>query len=55
MEVIFLLIGISLAMAVTFLWLFYIAMKGGQFEDEYTPAIRILFEKKDKQNNIKQN
>ncbi len=48
MEVIFLLIAISLVLAVTFLILFFKAMKGGQFEDDYTPSIRILFENQPK-------
>lgn len=48
MEVIFILIGISLVMAGCFLWLFFKAMKGGQFDDQHTPAIRILFENKTK-------
>ncbi|MEB2781928.1 cbb3-type cytochrome oxidase assembly protein CcoS [Algoriphagus sp. C2-6-M1] len=44
MEVIFLLIAISLILASTFLFLFFKAMKDGQFDDNYTPSIRILFE-----------
>ncbi len=46
MEVIFILIAISLILAGSFLFLFFRAMKGGQFEDNHTPAIRILFENK---------
>ncbi|WP_035464755.1 cbb3-type cytochrome oxidase assembly protein CcoS [Algoriphagus vanfongensis] len=48
MEVIFLLIGISLVLAVTFLWLFFKAMKDGQFDDDYTPSIRMLFDSQKK-------
>ncbi len=48
MEVIFLLIGISLVLAVTFLFLFFRAMKGGQFDDDYTPSVRMLFENQPK-------
>lgn len=48
MEVIFLLIAISLILAGTFLFLFFKAMKGGQFDDNYTPSIRILFDSKSK-------
>ena len=48
MEVIFVLIGIRLVMAGGFLWLFFKAMKGGQFDDQHTPAIRILFDQKTK-------
>jgi len=44
MEVIFLLIAVSLVLAVTFLVLFFKAMKSGQFDDDYTPSVRILFE-----------
>ncbi|MCH7400667.1 cbb3-type cytochrome oxidase assembly protein CcoS [Belliella kenyensis] len=44
MEVIFILIAVSLIMAGSFLFLFFKAMKSGQFEDNHTPAIRILFE-----------
>ncbi len=53
MEVIFVLIGISLIMASFFLWLFFKAMKSGQFDDDYTPSIRILFENKVKEENKK--
>ena len=59
MEVIFILIAISLILAVTFLFLFFRAMKDGQFDDSYTPSIRILFEnqpkksKKDQPKNTK--
>ncbi|WP_304516773.1 cbb3-type cytochrome oxidase assembly protein CcoS [Cecembia rubra] len=49
MEVIFILIAISLILAGSFLFLFFRAMKGGQFEDNHTPAIRILFD--NEQNN----
>ncbi len=48
MEVIFLLIAISLILAGTFLFLFFKAIKEGQFEDDYTPSIRILFENQPK-------
>lgn len=48
MEVIFLLIAISLVLAGTFLFLFFKAMKDGQFDDNYTPSIRILFDNKSK-------
>ncbi len=59
MEVIFILIAVSLILAVTFLFLFFRAMKGGQFDDNYTPSVRILFEnqpkksKKDQPKNTK--
>ena len=55
MEVIFLLIGISLLLAGGFLWLFFKAMKNGQYDDNYTPAIRILFDQKVKKKENKTN
>ncbi|AWW32381.1 cbb3-type cytochrome oxidase assembly protein CcoS [Echinicola strongylocentroti] len=45
MEVIFVLIGISLILAVTFLVLFIRALKSGQYDDTYTPSVRMLFDK----------
>ena len=48
MEVIFVLIAVSLILAVTFLFLFFRAMKDGQFDDSYTPSVRILFENQPK-------
>ncbi|WP_026953462.1 cbb3-type cytochrome oxidase assembly protein CcoS [Algoriphagus mannitolivorans] len=48
MEVIFVLIAVSLVLAITFLILFFRAMKDGQFDDGYTPSIRILFENQPK-------
>ncbi len=44
MEVIFLLILISLAVAAGFLLAYMWAMREGQYDDTYTPAVRILFE-----------
>jgi cbb3-type cytochrome oxidase maturation protein len=44
MEVLFVLIGFSLLIALFFLGCFFWAVKSGQYEDRYTPSIRILFE-----------
>ena len=44
MTIIFLLIGISLLVALTFLGAFFWAVRSGQYEDDYTPAVRMLFE-----------
>jgi cbb3-type cytochrome oxidase maturation protein len=44
MSIIFLLIGISLTLAVIFLFAFLWAGKSGQFEDDETPSMRILFD-----------
>lgn len=50
MFVIFILIGLSLLVAVIFLFIFIWNVKSGQYEDDYTPSIRMLFddEKKEK-------
>ncbi len=44
MSVIFLLILFSLLLAVGFLVAFIWSVKDGQFDDDYTPSVRILFE-----------
>jgi cbb3-type cytochrome oxidase maturation protein len=46
MEVIFMLIGFSLFVAIVFLLLFFWAVRNGQFDDQYTPSMRILFDDK---------
>jgi cbb3-type cytochrome oxidase maturation protein len=46
MEIIILLIGISLTMALAFLGLFIWNIRSGQYEDTYTPSVRILFGEK---------
>jgi len=44
MSVIYLLICISIILAVTFLYIFIRAVRSGQFDDDYTPSVRMLFE-----------
>jgi cbb3-type cytochrome oxidase maturation protein len=44
MNIIFLLIGVSLVMALGFLAAFIWTVKSGQMEDDYTPSVRILFD-----------
>lgn len=44
MTVIFILIGISLLVALGFLGAFLWAVRSGQYADDYTPSVRILFE-----------
>lgn len=44
MEVIFVLILISLAVAAGFLMAYFWAMRAGQYDDDYTPAVRMLFD-----------
>ena len=46
MSAMFLLILASLLVAIGFLIAFLWAVKSGQFEDKYTPKVRILFEEK---------
>lgn len=44
MKVMFLLIGCSFLIALSFLALFLWAVRKGQYEDTYTPSVRMLFE-----------
>jgi len=44
MNIMFLLIGVSLLAAMTFLLLFIWAVKTGQYDDTFTPSVRILFD-----------
>jgi cbb3-type cytochrome oxidase maturation protein len=46
MGIIVLLICISLTIAIAFLATFYWSIKSGQYEDTYTPSVRMLFEDK---------
>ena len=60
MIVIFILIGLSLIVALIFLSLYIWSVKDGQYDDDYTPSVRILFDddnsanKNNKQNKKKQ-
>ncbi len=44
MSALYLLIGIGLLLASGFLLTFLWSVKTGQFDDDYTPSVRILFE-----------
>ena len=44
MNIIVLLITISLGIALLFLGAFLWTMKSGQYEDTYTPSVRMLFD-----------
>jgi cbb3-type cytochrome oxidase maturation protein len=44
MSVIFILIACSLLLAGSFLGAYLWAAKTGQFDDDYTPSVRILFD-----------
>jgi cbb3-type cytochrome oxidase maturation protein len=41
---IFLLIGISILVAGSFLTAFLWSVKDGQYDDDYTPSVRMLFD-----------
>ncbi|GGF98920.1 cbb3-type cytochrome oxidase assembly protein CcoS [Pontibacter amylolyticus] len=44
MYIIFILIAISILVAAAFLGAFLWAVRSGQYDDDYTPAVRMLFE-----------
>lgn len=44
MNILILLVGVSLFAAFIFLGLFIWNVRSGQYEDNYTPSVRILFE-----------
>lgn len=44
MSALYILIGVSLLVALGFLGGFLWAMRQGQYEDDYTPSVRMLFE-----------
>jgi len=44
MSTIFILIGVSLLVAVGFLVVFIYSVRSGQFNDTYTPSVRMLFD-----------
>lgn len=46
MAVIAVLIGCSFIIAVGFLTAFLWSVRSGQYEDKYTPSVRILFDEK---------
>jgi cbb3-type cytochrome oxidase maturation protein len=49
-EVIIVLIGASLLVAIGFLIAFLWAVKSGQYDDKFTPSVRILFDDNNKEN-----
>jgi cbb3-type cytochrome oxidase maturation protein len=44
MSVIYLLISISILVAIVFFIAFIMAVKKGQYDDDYTPSVRMLFD-----------
>ncbi len=53
MNVLFILIGFSLVLAIIFLIAFITSVKKGQYDDTYSPAHRILFDDSTKENKQK--
>jgi cbb3-type cytochrome oxidase maturation protein len=57
MSVIYILLTVSVIVGVTFFVIFIIAVRSGQYDDDYTPSVRMLFEDelvKEQPNTIKQ-
>lgn len=44
MSVIYLLLAISVTVALIFFAIFVVSVRRGQFDDSYTPSVRMLFE-----------
>lgn len=44
MEVVYITIGVSIIVAVFFFIVFIKSVKSGQYEDTYTPSVRMLFD-----------
>jgi len=62
MEVVYITIGVSIIVAVLFFIAFIKSVKSGQYDDTYTPSVRMLFDdelvtdkKKNKQEQTKIN
>jgi len=51
MSVIYLLISISIIVAIGFFIAFIRAVKSGQYDDDYTPSVRMLFDDELKKEN----
>ena len=50
----YIMIGASLLLAVGFLVAFIWSVKSNQYEDDYTPSVRMLFDNTTKQKNKKE-
>ena len=44
MSVIYILLAVSIIVAIVFFTVFVFAVKSGQYDDSYTPSVRMLFE-----------
>ncbi|MCF8284191.1 MAG: cbb3-type cytochrome oxidase assembly protein CcoS [Sphingobacteriales bacterium] len=49
MSVLILLISISLIVALGFLFSFIWSVRNGQYDDDYTPSVRMLFDDKEQE------
>ncbi len=55
MGMIYIMLIVSLCIALCFLAFFFWAAKSGQYDDDYTPSVRMLFDEEVKQNQNNQN
>lgn len=63
MEVLYITIGVSIVVALLFFFAFIKSVKSGQYDDTYTPSVRMLFDdelvidkkKDEKESNYNQN
>lgn len=58
MTIIYMLLAISISVAILFFIIFVISVKKGQYDDVYTPSIRMLFDDEivvDTENNSSEN
>lgn len=53
MGIIYLMLTVSLVIAICFLLFFFWATKNGQFDEDYAPSVRILFEEEINKNTNK--
>lgn len=44
MEVLYITIGVSIVVALVFFFAFIKSVKSGQYDDTYTPSVRMLFD-----------
>lgn len=54
MSVIYLLLSLSILVAIVFFIAFIYSVKSGQYDDSYTPSVRMLFDDELKKENINQ-
>ena len=54
MSALFILIGASLSVALVFLAAFVWSVRSGQYDDDYTPSVRVLFDETKKSKSVNQ-